>query len=308
MATTAPALGALPGSLLLFRYREIPVFLHWSWLLAAAVVVALRSDAYSSVVFNILEYVGLFAIVLLHEFGHALATRSVGGSVSHILLWPLGGVAHVRPPQRPAAVLWSIAAGPLVNFVLAPISLAALLLVPEGWTDVQQFLWALAAINGILFVFNMLPVYPLDGGQILRAVLWFGMGRERSLVVTAGLGLIVACIGGAWALDPAGIGDPEGWTPDIWLALIAAYAGYHSWRGLRAARLLQQLAAGPRHVGTRCPSCGEAPPAGLAFRCDNDHLYDAFDTGGRCPQCGDEVEAIRCLFCGEAHPPGAFRS
>ena len=63
-----------------------------------------------------------------HEFGHALACRQVGGSANQIILWPLGGVAYVNPPQRPGATLWSIAAGPLVNVALLPVLGVAFLL------------------------------------------------------------------------------------------------------------------------------------------------------------------------------------
>ena len=72
-------------------------------------------------VWPVLEYLALFVIVLVHEFGHALACRQVGGQANQIVLWPLGGVAYVAPPPRPGATLWSIAAGPLVNVVLAPV-------------------------------------------------------------------------------------------------------------------------------------------------------------------------------------------
>jgi len=301
----APAMTTLPGSLLLFRFRDIPVFVHWSWGVVALLVVAYRASAYGSVVYNLFEYVGLFTVVLMHEFGHALACRSVGGTVSHILLWPLGGVAHVRPPQRPGAVLWSIAAGPLVNLMLAPIAIGASLIVPESFGDLRMVLYVVAVINVGLFVFNMLPVYPLDGGQILRSLLWFVIGRERSLVITAGLGLVLACLGAAWALDFGVVGSEE-WSPDVWLALVAAYAAYHSWRGLRAARTLLRLAAGPRHRLAQCPSCGEAPPAGLVFRCDNGHLYDAFVTQGTCPECGLRIGRIQCIFCAQDHAPEGY--
>src|ERR1035438_6221634 len=72
-------------------------------------------------IWNVLEYLSLFAIVLTHEFGHQLSCRQVGGQTHDIVLWPLGGVAYVSPPQRPGAQLWSIAAGPLVNVVLVPV-------------------------------------------------------------------------------------------------------------------------------------------------------------------------------------------
>src|SRR5437016_10121848 len=86
-----------------------------------------RAGKYGSLTWNVLEYLALFIIVLLHEFGHALACRQVGGKADQIVLWPLGGVAYVAPPQRPGATLWSIVAGPLVNVILAPIlTIAAL--------------------------------------------------------------------------------------------------------------------------------------------------------------------------------------
>src|SRR5437764_4319245 len=110
-----------PGSLRLFRVGGIDLFLHWSWFLAAAFEISGGTKSYSSRTWNVLEYLALFLIVLLHEFGHALACRQVGGTADRIVLWPLGGVAYVSPPQRPGATLWSIAAGPLVNVALLPV-------------------------------------------------------------------------------------------------------------------------------------------------------------------------------------------
>jgi Zn-dependent protease len=109
------------GSIHLFRFRGIDVFLHWSWFVVAAFEISGRTRTYSSITWNVLEYLALFAIVLVHEYGHALACRQVGGTANRIVLWPLGGVAYVDPPPRPGATLWSIAAGPLVNVVLLPV-------------------------------------------------------------------------------------------------------------------------------------------------------------------------------------------
>src|SRR6202035_4695164 len=102
-------------------FSGIDVFLHWSWSLVAAYEIQTRKGSYSSITWNVLEYLALFLIVMIHEFGHALACRQVGGRADQIVLWPLGGVAYVDPPPRPGATLWSIAAGPLVNVVLVPI-------------------------------------------------------------------------------------------------------------------------------------------------------------------------------------------
>src|SRR5579862_9358533 len=185
------------GSIRLFRFAGIQVFLHWSWFVVALIEVNTRSRAYSSFIWNTLEYLTLFAIVLTHEFGHALACRSVGGKANQIVLWPLGGVAYVSPPQRPGAQLWSIAAGPLVNVVLVPVlSILWWIAVAAGWSDtnhdVYMYVVVIWYINLVLLVFNMLPIYPLDGGQILRSLLWFFLGRARSLMVACILGFIGA--------------------------------------------------------------------------------------------------------------------
>src|SRR5204862_2949678 len=110
--------------------------------------------------------------------GHAMACRQVGGQANQIVLWPLGGVAYVAPPPRPGATLWSIAAGPLVNLVLAPI-LSVLLFLGTSWgwresmPDACKLFHAIRFVNFALLFFNLMPIYPLDGGQILRSVLWF---------------------------------------------------------------------------------------------------------------------------------------
>ena len=97
------------GSIPLFRLLGVRVYLHWWWFVFAVFEIALRSRIYASFAWNVAEYVALFLIVLLHEYGHALACRQTGGKADEIILWPLGGVAFVRPPPRPGAELWSIA-------------------------------------------------------------------------------------------------------------------------------------------------------------------------------------------------------
>src|SRR5437879_5298566 len=183
------------GSIRLFRFSEIDVFLHWSWFLLAFYEINARKGRYSSIGWNVAEYLALFVIVTLHEFGHSLACRQVGGQADQIVLWPLGGVAYVAPPQRPGATLWSIAAGPLVNVVLVPLlSLLALAAASWGWDvampDAYQLIRAVWKINLGLLIFNMLPIYPLDGGQILRSLLWFVFGRARSLMVATIIGFV----------------------------------------------------------------------------------------------------------------------
>ena len=162
------------GSLQLFKFAGVDVFLHWSWFVMGALEISVRRSRYSSIAWNVAEYVALFSVVTLHEFGHALACRQVGGTANRIVLWPLGGVAYIDPPARPAATLWSIAAGPLVNVILAGVSYELTMWAwDSGWKltapNAYRLLWSVLAINLGLLVFNLLPIYPLDGGQILRA-------------------------------------------------------------------------------------------------------------------------------------------
>ena len=185
----------MQGAIRLFKFRGIQVYLHFSWFIIAAYEFTQRVGAYRRPIWSALEYLALFAIVLLHEFGHALACRQTGGNADQIVLWPLGGIAFVDPPRRPGAVLWSIAAGPLVNVILFPILSLLLLLmhgagVRESNPDLYNFVFMVGFINGWLLVFNLLPVYPLDGGQILRALLWFPLGEIRSLQIASVIGLI----------------------------------------------------------------------------------------------------------------------
>src|ERR1051325_11089076 len=151
------------GSFPLFRFAGIQVFLHWSWFVVALIEINTRSREYSSFIWNALEYLALFAIVLVHEFGHSLACRQVGGQADQIILWPLGGVAYVAPPPRPGATLWSIAAGPLVNVALFPVFTLGFFMarqagLGETLPNVYIFVRSLFFINFALLIFNLLPI------------------------------------------------------------------------------------------------------------------------------------------------------
>ncbi len=285
------------GSFRLFRFAGIAVFLHWSWLLVAFYQIEYRRGAYGSIGWTIAEYLALFVIVLLHEFGHALACRSVGGVAERIVLWPLGGIAYVNPPPRPGALLWSIAAGPLVNLILVPM-LFGIALAGSAFglgPDARMFLARLWEINLILFVFNMFPIFPLDGGQILRALLWFGLGRARSLTVASVIGVAGAIGGFLWAVAT--------WGFDWWLAIIGAFVVLQGLQGFKQARILARFESQPRHERISCPACGTAPFRGEWWSCGKcGHKFDIFATRGRCPSCGTDYETAACPECRRSHP------
>jgi len=134
----------------------------------------------------------------------------------------------VAPPQRPGAQLWSIAAGPLVNLVLVPV------LAAVGWgcqatglvgtvPGLAKLFATLAFINMALLLFNLLPIYPLDGGQILRALLWFVLGPATSLIVAAVIGLV-----GVTLLFLLAI-----FARSIWIGILAVFILSSCWHGLQ---------------------------------------------------------------------------
>ena len=289
---------ARQGSIHLFRFAGVDLFLHWSWFLVAIYEIQSRAGRYSSITWNVLEYVALFVIVMLHEYGHALACRQVGGRANQIVLWPLGGVAYVDPPPRPGATLWSIAAGPLVNVALVPVlSLLAISGHSLGWAssvpDAYRLVRAIAWINTGLLIFNILPIYPLDGGQILRSLLWFIFGRARSLMIATVLGLIgvVGFIVLAFVRQ------------DMLLGALAIFMLMNCWGGFKHAQSLLRIAKLPRRHGYSCPTCKSSPPVGTYWKCGHcGQPFDTFETGAVCPNCRFQFPATQCLDCGRQAP------
>lgn len=286
------------GSIKLFQFKGIDVFLHWSWFLIAVFEINSWAGRYSSIAWNIAEYLALFAIVLTHEFGHALACRSVGGTANRIVLWPLGGVAYVDPPPRPGATLWSIAAGPLVNVALLPVLWGISIFGRNaGWGDtmpnLQMLIYSIAWINTGLLAFNILPIFPLDGGQILRSLLWYVLGRARSLLVATVLGFVGAAAFIFYAYRAS----------STWLLILAVFMIWNCWAGLQQAKLLLKMSKVPRRPGFACPTCNSAPPLGSCWACGNcKQAFDTFATGAVCPHCGARYAETRCFDCGRSHP------
>jgi Zn-dependent protease len=223
----------MQGAIRLFKFRGIQVYLHFSWFIVAAYQLTQRLNNYHAQIFAVYEYLALFGIVLLHEFGHALACRQTGGSADHIVLWPLGGIAFVNPPRRPGAVLWSIAAGPLVNVALVPVlELLWIFAGHAGWSsgapDTLRLIGMIRLINYVLLIFNLLPIYPLDGGQILRALLWFPLGEISSLQIASVIGLIGGACLATYALM----------TWSFWLGLMAFFLLSRAVAGWQCAKVM----------------------------------------------------------------------
>src|SRR5688572_15151138 len=198
------------GSLRLGQIAGIKVFVHWSfflllgWIFTGAMVAGRGAAAAGLGVVFILA---LFACVLLHEFGHALAARRYGIATRDITLLPIGGLARLeRIPRNPTQELVVALAGPAVNVVIALLIFAGLLAANGGsltsrfLTLEGNFFSQLMAVNVYLVVFNLIPAFPMDGGRVLRALLARRLNYARATTLAARIGQVIAVLFGVLGL------------------------------------------------------------------------------------------------------------
>jgi Zn-dependent protease/predicted transcriptional regulator len=232
-------------SITLGRLFGVDIGLHFSWFIIALLITLSlvghfgatdpnwsRATVWTSAVVTAILF---FVSILLHELSHALVARSRGVSVRSITLFALGGVATMdTPPPDARTEFWIAAAGPIASIAigLGCYALAASL----GWSpraDVSPstaVLGWLGYINILLATFNLIPGFPLDGGRILRAILWGRSGdADRATMTAARVGQAVAfgfiLLGVLRFFGGAGFGGL--WIAFIgWFLLQAAQASY----------------------------------------------------------------------------------
>jgi Zn-dependent protease len=192
----------------LVRVFGVELGLHYSWLIIALLIVFSLGDHFhvmhpewsSAVVWGISIITGVLFFVFLfaHELSHALVAKARGLPIHKITLFALGGMAQIeKEPTRASTEFWMGIIGPITSFVIgvALLGIAAV----AGWTwrsepatpGVAILVW-LGYINILLAAFNMIPGFPLDGGRVLRAIIWgITKSADRSTRIAARIGQLV---------------------------------------------------------------------------------------------------------------------
>jgi Zn-dependent protease/CBS domain-containing protein len=223
------------GSLRIGRISGIEIGIHYTWLLAFFLITWLLARSYFPDTYagwSILSYWGagllsallLFISVLIHELAHSLVAQARGLPVSSITLFILGGVSNLtEEPQKPAIEFVMAIVGPLTSLVLAGVFWGLEHLLGSPGTFLKAIIGYLALVNLGLAAFNILPGFPLDGGRVLRSILWSTTG---DLVKATNIAAIIGRIFG-WAFIALGIWlaffVQGGFLNGIWLAIIGFF-------------------------------------------------------------------------------------
>ena len=214
----------------------IPLYIHPSWLFVLVLATVLFSQQFDgNPAYGFLTALLLFISVVLHELGHSLMSLRLGVKVRSITLFMLGGVASVeRDPATPMGTLLVAAAGPAVSALLAFLLALAVHPLSHIQPPLGEVALVLAQLNLLLALFNLLPGLPLDGGLILKALVWQWTGSQRrgiQVATASGRFLsLLAMVIGFWLIFKGAV-----W-PGLWLVMLG-------WFGMGASRSQTQTLA-----------------------------------------------------------------
>lgn len=213
------------NSIQIGRAFGIPIRVHILLVILLPVLATMYS---SDILFGLMLVIGVFASVALHELGHSLVAIKKGCHVSEIVLTPIGGVAKMMNlPTRPMDEFLIAIAGPCTSLVLGLI----------GIFSRVHLLAILGAINLVLFGFNLLPCFPMDGGRVLRAALASRKGRLEATRIAATVGkyfCILFVVVGIFGLGP--------FRSNWFLAFIGFYIYQAGQQEYRMVRMQHQAA------------------------------------------------------------------
>lgn len=177
------------NSIQLGRVFGIPIKAHFLLLIALPFIMNWFTTP--SVPLRLLGAIGLFASVALHELGHSVVAQAKGSHIQEIVLYPFGGAAKISNiPEKPLDEIMVALAGPAVSLILGIVGVTAGMSMLDGdpYTKSYPLLLELGIINIVLFVFNLFPVFPMDGGRVLRAMLSRKKSRVEATRIAATVG------------------------------------------------------------------------------------------------------------------------
>jgi Zn-dependent protease/CBS domain-containing protein len=264
------------GGIVVARPFGIPVYVSPYWFIIAGVFIVIYANdlAYTlpgattryavAAAFVVLLYLS----VLVHELSHCVVARGFGLPVRRILLYPLGGVSEIeREAHTPGREFAVAGAGPALSLVLGAIGYGLAQVLPDGIPGViiRQLMFA----NIIVGVFNLLPGLPLDGGRMLRAVIWKLSGRQSMATIAAAWAGRVLAVG--LFVIPFVTGAVRGTggniTTIVWLAVIAAFMWTGAGQAIKATRFRERLPAlQARRLARKAVSVGASTPLAEAIR------------------------------------------
>jgi Zn-dependent protease len=182
----------MPGALRIVKIAGIDIYIHVSWLIILVFLTFSLATGwfptsypgYSSLTYYILGFISallLFVSVLLHELAHSFVARVRGLPVHNIVLFIFGGVSNLeQEPQTPGTEFTMAFVGPLVSLLIGALSYGLLALVRGSHSLIEPILSYLAVTNILLGIFNLLPGFPLDGGRVLRSIIWKATGNFQT--------------------------------------------------------------------------------------------------------------------------------
>lgn len=201
---------------IIFRVRGIPIRLDITLLLLLPYLVFVTSIEFSrfaaamgyapealrlpAIAWGFILAILVFVSILLHELGHSLVALKAGARVRSITLMLLGGVSLIEDDIPPERESWMAFVGPLVSMAIAVVAYGLVRFVPFFPPDVRVGLVVLATINGLVAIFNLLPAFPMDGGRVLRGLLYRRLGFIRATRIATAVGRVMAILFGIWGL------------------------------------------------------------------------------------------------------------
>jgi len=209
----------------------------------------------------------LYTSVLIHELSHSLVARGYGLPVRRIVLWPLGGVSEIdREAPTPGREFAIAAAGPALSLVLGGIGWGLYQVSHTGIAG--ALIWMLVFANLIVGLFNLLPGLPLDGGRMLRAVIWLITKKPNSATIAAAwTGRVLALGLLALPFYFRGLDGGDMWSTMIWVIVIAGFMWTGATQSIKATRFRERLPAlQARRLARKAISVPASTPLAEAIR------------------------------------------